>query len=293
MSVFFFQAEDGIRDGRVTGVQTCALPIYREAAEGTIQSYILAVGVDVALDGALGGLAIGELAELVAHLDAKDLGGLVDVARGLLEGTLAVHHARAGLLAQGGDVLGADLGSGGHAFCSWVAVSVVSAVSGAGSVWASASAVVPWPSASTSVAGGEAGSGVGSVAGGAGCATSAWTWSVWAAGVTAASASGCGRPSSSRAVATSASASARSPPPSACDSAACAAAASACAAAWASASRRACSSAPRRARSPAPRRARPSPSARPAAEARRPPRAPPPAAGAPAGPAFAARRWPG
>src|SRR5690348_17466393 len=26
---FFFQAEDGIRDGRVTGVQTCALPISR------------------------------------------------------------------------------------------------------------------------------------------------------------------------------------------------------------------------------------------------------------------------
>src|SRR5437870_2218182 len=27
MSFFFFQAEDGIRDGHVTGVQTCALPI--------------------------------------------------------------------------------------------------------------------------------------------------------------------------------------------------------------------------------------------------------------------------
>src|SRR5690606_42008668 len=26
--VFFFQAEDGIRDFHVTGVQTCALPIY-------------------------------------------------------------------------------------------------------------------------------------------------------------------------------------------------------------------------------------------------------------------------
>src|SRR5256885_6772895 len=26
---FFFQAEDGIRDYKVTGVQTCALPIYR------------------------------------------------------------------------------------------------------------------------------------------------------------------------------------------------------------------------------------------------------------------------
>src|SRR5260370_17552080 len=27
--IFFFQAEDGIRDSSVTGVQTCALPIYR------------------------------------------------------------------------------------------------------------------------------------------------------------------------------------------------------------------------------------------------------------------------
>src|SRR5438309_10905258 len=29
LSFFFFQAEDGIRDGTVTGVQTCALPISR------------------------------------------------------------------------------------------------------------------------------------------------------------------------------------------------------------------------------------------------------------------------
>src|SRR2546429_3645074 len=29
---FFFQAEDGIRDVAVTGVQTCALPIYRDPA---------------------------------------------------------------------------------------------------------------------------------------------------------------------------------------------------------------------------------------------------------------------
>src|SRR5690625_7177647 len=28
--IFFFQAEDGIRDGHVTGVQTCALPIYEK-----------------------------------------------------------------------------------------------------------------------------------------------------------------------------------------------------------------------------------------------------------------------
>src|SRR4051794_41769236 len=32
---FFFQAEDGIRDGRVTGVQTCALPISRGSARAS------------------------------------------------------------------------------------------------------------------------------------------------------------------------------------------------------------------------------------------------------------------
>src|SRR5260221_1120587 len=31
---FFFQAEDGIRDHCVTGVQTCALPIYGQAVGG-------------------------------------------------------------------------------------------------------------------------------------------------------------------------------------------------------------------------------------------------------------------
>src|SRR4051794_41200671 len=32
---FFFQAEDGIRDGRVTGVQTCALPILGRFVESS------------------------------------------------------------------------------------------------------------------------------------------------------------------------------------------------------------------------------------------------------------------
>src|SRR5689334_23581984 len=43
---FFFQAEDGIRDGTVTGVQTCALPIYlgiegsaREAANDLTRGF--------------------------------------------------------------------------------------------------------------------------------------------------------------------------------------------------------------------------------------------------------------
>src|SRR5439155_2573612 len=40
---FFFQAEDGIRDGHVTGVQTCALPILRRAA-GTFAALGLELG---------------------------------------------------------------------------------------------------------------------------------------------------------------------------------------------------------------------------------------------------------
>src|SRR5690606_40893570 len=32
---FFFQAEDGIRDFHVTGVQTCALPIFEAADQST------------------------------------------------------------------------------------------------------------------------------------------------------------------------------------------------------------------------------------------------------------------
>src|SRR5690348_17697105 len=35
--LFFFQAEDGIRDGRVTGVQTCALPILLRC-QGSVRS---------------------------------------------------------------------------------------------------------------------------------------------------------------------------------------------------------------------------------------------------------------
>src|SRR3989337_487607 len=34
LTVFFFQAEDGIRDATVTGVQTCALPIYHPTQTG-------------------------------------------------------------------------------------------------------------------------------------------------------------------------------------------------------------------------------------------------------------------
>src|SRR5205823_7090801 len=40
-SFFFFQAEDGIRDKLVTGVQTCALPIYDQGMALALRSHLL------------------------------------------------------------------------------------------------------------------------------------------------------------------------------------------------------------------------------------------------------------
>src|SRR6266545_4741453 len=43
-SIFFFQAEDGIRDKLVTGVQTCALPIWVERAHRRHRRHLRRVG---------------------------------------------------------------------------------------------------------------------------------------------------------------------------------------------------------------------------------------------------------
>src|SRR5256886_7809897 len=56
---FFFQAEDGIRDLTVTGVQTCALPIFADEGEDVKATraqhpVIEEEEVGVAMDGAVG-----------------------------------------------------------------------------------------------------------------------------------------------------------------------------------------------------------------------------------------------
>src|SRR5699024_4795428 len=48
--LFFFQAEDGIRDRNVTGVQTCALPIF-PGDNATIMGKVVSVPLDFADDG--------------------------------------------------------------------------------------------------------------------------------------------------------------------------------------------------------------------------------------------------
>src|SRR5207253_6455281 len=62
--LFFFQAEDGIRDGHVTGVQTCALPLSRPADGRAIPGNVRSLAESLArLPGAQG----QRFAELFKH----------------------------------------------------------------------------------------------------------------------------------------------------------------------------------------------------------------------------------
>src|SRR5207253_4443987 len=82
----FFQAEDGIRDGHVTGVQTCALPIYALQArldDGEVRA------VDHERHTSDRRIGRGELQELrhgggaveqaLVHVDVDDVGAVLDL----------------------------------------------------------------------------------------------------------------------------------------------------------------------------------------------------------------------
>src|SRR5438067_12556367 len=64
---FFFQAEDGIRDRNVTGVQTCALPIFFEKllAQESLKHFDKAIALDP-------NFATAELARANSAPTAKD-----------------------------------------------------------------------------------------------------------------------------------------------------------------------------------------------------------------------------
>src|SRR6266481_5022344 len=57
---FFFQAEDGIRDGTVTGVQTCALPIL-VGSRGAMTGIGVSIGIAMAYWG------VGKLFEQIGN----------------------------------------------------------------------------------------------------------------------------------------------------------------------------------------------------------------------------------
>src|SRR5689334_3914757 len=67
---FFFQAEDGIRDGTVTGVQTCALPIWEYTVTFTLAGFSTVRREGVSLEGSFTAtinidMRVGELSETI------------------------------------------------------------------------------------------------------------------------------------------------------------------------------------------------------------------------------------
>src|SRR5688500_4437706 len=106
---FFFQAEDGIRDYKVTGVQTCALPIFagrvrrlaRDLAhhlrahvlEWILQVDLLGHRHAVLGDGGGAELAVEhDVAALRTEGDLHRVGELVEAAQDRLTGLLAVNN---------------------------------------------------------------------------------------------------------------------------------------------------------------------------------------------------------
>src|SRR5699024_11869279 len=83
---FFFQAEDGIRDRNVTGVQTCALPIFLKL-EQQVGGHVLAqiqraVRRDDVVDDVLGDLrAVGEILLKAVLEAAHQRFSLVEIGR--------------------------------------------------------------------------------------------------------------------------------------------------------------------------------------------------------------------
>src|SRR5687767_15216314 len=92
--VFFFQAEDGIRDKLVTGVQTCPLPISGDPGDAR----------DTGDRGGEGARAVDRAARGVGEVDVRMLVGDGPVAGA----ELAIHGA-----IRGGD----DVGEIGRASC--------------------------------------------------------------------------------------------------------------------------------------------------------------------------------
>src|SRR5687767_6083539 len=95
---FFFQAEDGIRDKLVTGVQTCALPISLGASASALRRTLLAESLLLCGAGAILGVLIARpmvsiLARYAARYSVRALDLTVDSSLLWVGATLAVAAA--------------------------------------------------------------------------------------------------------------------------------------------------------------------------------------------------------
>src|SRR5256885_8827686 len=105
--MFFFQAEDGIRDYKVTGVQTCALPISIDAEGRTVHSNTAMAAQAIHDCLAQAGRALGDVGFLASGSSGGDalMPGFANMIQGEMAAppmeTLSVHGvcaARVGAL---------------------------------------------------------------------------------------------------------------------------------------------------------------------------------------------------
>src|SRR5256885_8167939 len=83
--IFFFQAEDGIRDYKVTGVQTCALPIlFPEGFKNEVQVFVYVLSADQENDADVLGLPISSAALTMSQVPWN--GPIAAVRVGRVEG---------------------------------------------------------------------------------------------------------------------------------------------------------------------------------------------------------------
>src|SRR5207245_5873944 len=71
---FFFQAEDGIRDATVTGVQTCALPIFTVTAAANRKNYDSTTSAAATPTITIGSVAGTDTASFSETYDSKHVG---------------------------------------------------------------------------------------------------------------------------------------------------------------------------------------------------------------------------
>src|SRR5699024_11605196 len=84
-SFFFFQAEDGIRDRNVTGVQTCALPILPLSTLSIALQQLVAISRATVTDS-----KVLILDEPTSSLDASEVENLFTVIRALRDEGVAI-----------------------------------------------------------------------------------------------------------------------------------------------------------------------------------------------------------
>src|SRR2546430_7160264 len=115
LDFFFFQAEDGIRDLTVTGVQTCALPIWRDLARELIGTLSFSEHFWLLLTAALPSAAQRRVldATLVAIAEHGMVPSVQAARMTLAAGPEALQGAvAAGLLGCGSVVLGSSDAAG-------------------------------------------------------------------------------------------------------------------------------------------------------------------------------------